>query len=53
MVPKVVLLYCTTPGVSIGDGIGSCGGIVGISKMVKFYVKSFHVMGKALSGELS
>ena len=32
--------YCTTPA-------------VGVSKMLKFYVKVFCVMGKALSGELS
>ena len=36
--------YCTIPGVSVG---------VGVSKMLKFYVKVFYVMGKALSGELS
>ena len=29
------------------------GGGVGVSKMLKFYVKVFYVMGKALSGELS
>ena len=32
--------YCTSPG-------------VGVSKMLKFYVKVFYVLGKALSGELS
>ena len=37
---------CTTPGVGFGIGIG-------FSKMLKFYVKVFYVMGKALSGELS
>ena len=26
---------------------------IGVSKMFKFYVKVFYVMGKALSGELS
>ena len=40
--------YCTTPGVS--DRVG---GSVGVSKMLKFYVKVFYVMGKAQSGELS
>ena len=40
------LLYY--PGVGIGVGGG-----VGISKMLKFYVKVFYVIGKALSGELS
>ena len=40
--------YCTTPGVGIGVGVG-----VGVSKMLKFYIKVFYVMGKALSGELS
>ena len=38
--------YCTTTGVSL------CGGI-DISRMLKFYVKVFYVMGKTLSGELS
>ena len=33
-------MYCTTVG-------------VGVSKMLKFYIKVFYVMGKALSGELS
>ena len=37
--------YCTT--LSVGGGGG------GVSKMYKFYVKVFYVMGKALSGELS
>ena len=37
---------CTTPGISVG-------GRVGVSKMLKFFVKVFYVMGKALSGELS
>ena len=32
-------------------GCGVVGG--GVSKMLKFYVKVFYVMGKALSGELS
>ena len=36
------LLYY--PGVGVGGGV---------SKMLKFYVKVFYVMGKALSGELS
>ena len=40
--------YCTTPGAGIGVGVS--GG--GMDKMLKFYVKSFYVMGKALSGEL-
>ena len=34
--------YCTTV------GVGS-----GVSKMLKFYIKVFYVMGKALSGKLS
>ena len=38
--------YCTVP------GIGICGGRDG-SKMLKFYIKIFYVMGKALSGKLS
>ena len=38
------------PGVGVGVGVG---GGVGVSKMLKFYVKVFYVMGKALSGELS
>ena len=38
------LLYY--PGVGVGSGVG-------VSKMLKFYVKVFYVMGKALSGELS
>ena len=37
---------CTTVGVGVGGGVG-------VSKMLKFYVKVFYVMGKALSGELS
>ena len=48
------LLYY--PGVCIGVGFGvdvGVGGGVGVSKMLKFYVKVFYVMGKALSGELS
>ena len=36
--------YGTAPGVDVG---------VGISKMLKFYVKVFYVMGKALTGKLS
>ena len=42
--------YCTTTGVGVGVGIG---GVVGVSKMLKFYVKVFYMMGKALSSELS
>ena len=38
---------CTTPGISIGAGS------IGMDRMLKFYVKVFIVMGKALSGELS
>ena len=38
--------YCTTPGVSVVGGGG-------VSKMLKFYVKVFYVMGKVLSGKLS
>ena len=41
--------YCTTPGISIGTGLGGRG----INKMLKFYVEVLYVMGKALSGELS
>ena len=37
---------CTSSGVG---GIGIDGG-VGVSKMLKFYVEVFYVMGKALSG---
>ena len=37
------LLYY--PGVGVGCSVG-------VSKMLKFYVKVFYVMGKALSGEL-
>ena len=37
---------CTTPRVSVGSGVG-------VSKILKFYVKVFYVMGKVLSGELS
>ena len=41
------------PGVGVGVGVGvSVGGGVGVSKMLKFYIKVFYVMGKALSGEL-
>ena len=45
--------YCTTPGVGVGVDIGVGIGVGSISKMLKFYVKVFYVMGKALSGELS
>ena len=46
--------YCTSPGISVDVGIGiGVGGGIGISKMLKFYVKVFYVMGKALSGKLS
>ena len=37
-------MYCTTSGVDVG---------IGVSKMLTFYVKVFHAMGKALSGKLS
>ena len=37
---------------SVGVGVGVGGG-VNISKMLKFYVKIFYVMGKAQSRELS
>ena len=47
---KIQKSYCTTPGVGVGVGID---GSVGVDKMLKFYVKVFYVMGKALSGELS
>ena len=48
------LLYY--PGVGVGVGVGVGGGVgvgVGVRKMLKFYVKVFYVMGKALSGKLS
>ena len=46
--------YCTTVGVGVGVGVGVVVAVgVGISKMLKFYVKVFYVMGKALSGKLS
>ena len=36
------------------EGVGGGGGSgIGISKMSKFYVKDFYVMGKVLSGKLS
>ena len=38
--------------VGVGVGVGVGGG-VGVSKMLKFHVKVFYVMGKALPGELS
>ena len=38
--------YCTTPGVGVGGGSD-------VSKILKFYIKVFNVVGKALSGELS
>ena len=38
--------YCTIPGVNTG------GGGVGVSIMLKFYVKVLYVMGKELSGVL-
>ena len=46
---------CTIPRVGIGVGgtgfgVGSSGGG---SKMLKFYIKIFYVMGEALSDELS
>ena len=47
---------CTTPGfgLGVGIGVGICvGGGFDVSKMLKFYVKVFYVIGKALSGELS
>ena len=37
--------YYTTPSAGVG-------GSVGVSKMLKYYVKVFYVMGKGLSGEL-
>ena len=40
----------TTPDVSVCVCVGGGGGV---SKMLKFYVKVFYVMGKVLSGELS
>ena len=36
--------YCTTPGICFD---------VGVSKLLKFYVKVFYVMGKGLTGKLS
>ena len=48
------LSYYPGVGVCVGVGVGvSVGGGVGVSKMLKFYIKAFYVMGKALSGELS
>ena len=44
--------YCTTPSVGGGGSI-DVGNANGISKMLKFYVEVFYVMGKALSGKLS
>ena len=41
---NVLKSYCTTSGI---------GGSIGISKMLKLYVKVPYVMGKGLSGELS
>ena len=38
--------YCFS--LIVGRGIGG----VGISKIIKFYVKVFYVMGKGLSGNL-
>ena len=38
------------PGIGVGVSVGIGGGV---SKMLKFYVKVFYVMGKALSGKLS
>ena len=40
---------CISSGISIGSGVR---GGVGVSKMLKFYLK-FYVMGKVPSGELS
>ena len=37
--------YCTTP--RVGGGGGS------VDKMLKFYIKSFYLMGKAITGKLS
>ena len=34
-----------------GIGVGGSGGVA-VSKMLKFYVKVFYVMGRALSGGL-
>ena len=44
--------YCTIHGED-GRGWGGGGSGIGISKMSKFYVKDFYVMGKVLSGKLS
>ena len=40
--------YCAAPSVGVGDGVSSG---VSVSKMLKFYVKTFYVMGKGLSEE--
>ena len=40
--------YCTTPSIGIGGGSS-----ISSSKMLKFYVTVFYMVGKALSGELS
>ena len=37
--------YCTTLSCSIGVGVG-------VSKMIKFFIEVFHVMGKGLSGPI-
>lgn len=42
--------YCNDPGVDVG-GIHVRGG-VGVGKKLKKYAKVFHVMRKAISGEL-
>ena len=39
--------YCSIHGVGSGVGIGVDGG-VGVSKVLKYYVKVFYVMGKAV-----
>ena len=38
----------------VGVGIGGCSGVgrIGVSKMLKLYIKVFYVMGKVLSGKL-
>ena len=46
--------YCTTPGVGVGVSVGvGVGGGGGVDVSKKFNIKVFHVMGKALSAELS
>ena len=49
VLPPASALVLACVGVGVGVSVG--GG--GVSKMLKFYIKVFYVMGKALSDELS